>query len=51
MDKSRKANRVLWDEFTPIHARSALYDVPGFKAGRSSPLPLECDELGEVRGK
>lgn len=45
------ANRARWDEVTPIHARSAFYDVAGFKAGRSTLHALERAELGDVAGK
>ena len=46
-----KANQSLWDAATPIHERSAFYDVPGFKAGKSSLKPVELEEVGDVRGK
>ncbi|HEV2762527.1 MAG TPA: class I SAM-dependent methyltransferase, partial [Pyrinomonadaceae bacterium] len=46
-----KANRTLWDASTAIHERSAFYDVPGFKAGKSSLKPVELEEVGDVRGK
>ena len=46
------ANRALWDEWTPIHVRSAFYDVEGWKAGRDNRLPpLVLEEVGEVAGK
>jgi SAM-dependent methyltransferase len=46
------ANRLLWDELTAIHERSAFYDVEGFLAGASSLTSPELDELGpEVAGK
>jgi len=51
MDDYRKANRAYWNELTPIHARSEFYDVEGFKAGKSTLMPLEREELGEVAGK
>lgn len=52
MDEYRKANRDLWNEITPIHARSEFYDVDGFKNGRSSMLyPIELEEVGDVSGK
>ena len=46
-----QANRDRWDELVPLHARSAFYDVEGFKAGKSSLRPLELAELGDVAGK
>ena len=47
----REQNRAMWDERVPIHLNSAFYDVPGFKAGRSSLQPFEPGELGPVAGK
>ena len=40
-----------WNQVAPIHERSLLYDVEGFKAGKLSLTPLELEELGEVAGK
>jgi SAM-dependent methyltransferase len=52
MDKYLKNNQALWNEITPIHARSAFYDVEGFKKGSSSMLyPVELEEMGNVSGK
>ena len=51
MDDQLKANRSLWDEWTEINARSEMYDLPGFLAGRSSLHPLELAEVGAVEGK
>ena len=51
MDDYLKQNRAMWNELVPIHAKSRFYDVPGFLAGRSSLLPIEREELGDVRGK
>lgn len=45
------ANRAFWDSVTPVHVRSAFYDVEGFVAGRSTLSQLERDSLGDVRGK
>lgn len=45
------ANRALWNEWTPIHAKSAMYDVAGFKAGKSSLHSIELEEVGDVHGK
>lgn len=41
-------NRALWDRWTKIHAASAFYDVEGFSAGRTTLMPLEREELGDV---
>jgi SAM-dependent methyltransferase len=46
-----RANCDRWDELVAIHARSAFYDVPGFKAGKTSLRPIEMEELGDVAGK
>ncbi len=52
MDKYIRGNRDLWNELTPIHAKSEFYDVEGFKKGRSSMLyPVELEEMGDVRNK
>lgn len=51
MQDYMKANRALWNEMTPIHARSAFYDVEGFKRGRITLLNIEREELGDVSGK
>jgi SAM-dependent methyltransferase len=44
-------NRRNWNERTAIHARSRMYDLDSFRAGRSSLLPVELSEVGEVAGK
>ncbi|MBO6543945.1 MAG: class I SAM-dependent methyltransferase [Alphaproteobacteria bacterium] len=49
-DSWRELNRLSWDERVPIHARSRLYDVAGFKAGRSSLVHGELEAL-DVAGK
>jgi SAM-dependent methyltransferase len=46
-----QANRRRWNELVPIHARSAFYDVDGFRAGKTSLRPIELGELGDVAGK
>src|ERR1043166_10145838 len=51
MQDYMKANRDLWNEITPIHARSAFYDVEGFKRGRNALMSIEREELGDVSGK
>ena len=37
------ANRTLWDAWTQLHAESPFYDLPGFKAGKSSLRKIEAD--------
>ena len=44
-------NRTNWNERTPVHAASALYDVEGFKAGRVTLKDLERREMGDVADK
>lgn len=51
MDAYLRANRELWDELTPIHARSEFYDVEGFKSGRCALSSIELEEVGDVSGK
>jgi SAM-dependent methyltransferase len=52
VDEYLKNNRDLWDEITPIHARSEFYDLEGFKTGKSTLVcPIEVEEMGDVSGK
>ena len=51
MDEFSRANRALWDEWTGIHARSEMYALDQFKAGKSSLHSLELDELSDVGGR
>jgi len=52
MDPHVAADRALWDEWTPIHVRSAFYDVEGWKSGARPDLyPLLVEEVGDVAGK
>jgi SAM-dependent methyltransferase len=52
MEEYLKNNKDLWNEITPIHARSEFYDLEGFKAGKSSLIcPIELEEMGDVSGK
>jgi len=51
MDYHLQTNLEHWNELTSIHARSAFYDLEGFKAGQSSLKPIEVEELGDVAGK
>jgi SAM-dependent methyltransferase len=44
-------NRKLWDGMVPVHVASEFYDVASFKAGRSSLMRVERDEVGAVDGK
>jgi SAM-dependent methyltransferase len=52
MDKYLEQNKALWNEITPVHERSEMYDVAGFKAGKSTMLmPFEIEEMGDLNGK
>jgi ubiquinone/menaquinone biosynthesis C-methylase UbiE len=51
MNEHLLTNQRWWDEVTPVHAASAFYNVDGFKAGRTSLLRVEREELGDVNGK
>ena len=46
-----KINKSWWNEVTPIHANSKLYDLKSFKKGKSSLQKIEIKELGNVKGK
>jgi SAM-dependent methyltransferase len=50
-DEYLEANRELWDELTPIHARSEFYDLEGFKSGTCALSSIELGEVGDVSGK
>lgn len=51
VDDAIRANRDWWDERVPIHARSAFYDLEGFRRGEVRNLGIEREEVGDVRGK
>ena len=51
MKKFFDKNRELWDKLTDINARSAMYDLEGFRRGQNTLDPIEVSELGDVRGK
>ena len=46
-----QVNLEHWNELVPIHAGSEFYDVAGFKSGRSTLMPIEVEEVGDVAGK
>lgn len=46
----RELNQAWWDERTPLHVASPLYDVDGFRAGREPLRPFEIQLLGDVSG-
>ncbi|HNH21535.1 MAG TPA: SAM-dependent methyltransferase, partial [Ferruginibacter sp.] len=46
-----EANRASWNKRTGVHKDSAFYDLASFKKGKTSLMPIELDELGNVQGK
>ena len=44
-------NQQLWNAWTLLHETSEFYDLPGFKAGKSSLRPIERAELTYVAGR
>lgn len=46
-----ETNRDLWNGWTRLHSGSAVYDVDGFKAGKTTLRAIELAELGDVSGK
>jgi ubiquinone/menaquinone biosynthesis C-methylase UbiE len=51
LDKYRKSNLILWNEWTHINAASSLYRLKQFKQGENKLNPLEMEEVGDVKGK
>ena len=51
MPNYSKINKKWWNEVTPIHARSKLYNLAGFKKGKTSLQQIELTELRNVKGK
>lgn len=51
LDDYLKANLASWDEVVALHVGSELYDVPGFKAGRTALSEIELVELGPLVGE
>jgi SAM-dependent methyltransferase len=45
-----RLNRENWDERVGIHAASEFYDIPAFRAGRSTLRSFEPGEVGDVSG-
>jgi len=50
-DKYFKINLKRWNELAEINAKSRVYDLEGFKTGKTSLLSIELEELGDVNGK
>lgn len=51
LQKAFNTNRETWNKKVAIHANSDFYDLPGFKAGKSSLNHYEINALGDVSGK
>lgn len=46
-----ESNKKAWDKKTPYHLKSELYDLEGFKKGKSSLNFIELEEVGNVKDK
>lgn len=46
-----KINKKWWNEVTPVHAKSSLYNLPSFEKGKTSLFNIELEELTDVSGK
>ncbi|HTY07923.1 MAG TPA: class I SAM-dependent methyltransferase, partial [Candidatus Edwardsbacteria bacterium] len=44
-------DRQQWSGWSLLHHRPGLYTLEGFRAGQSSLLPVEREELGDVSGR
>ena len=51
MREELQINRAHWDEAAAIHMRGNVYGVESFKAGGCRLQRVECEEVGDVRGK
>jgi SAM-dependent methyltransferase len=51
LDDYLKANLASWDEAVGLHVGSELYDVAGFRAGKTSLSEIELGELGPLVGE
>ena len=50
-DNYFEINLKRWNELVDINAQSRMYDLEGFKSGKTALLPIELEELGDVNGK
>jgi SAM-dependent methyltransferase len=50
-DEYLRANLAAWNDTPRQHLDAELYDVPGFRSGRTSLKSIELAELGDVTGK
>ncbi|MDG1729995.1 MAG: class I SAM-dependent methyltransferase [Algibacter sp.] len=50
-DNYFNTNKATWNDKVKVHAKSDMYDLKGFKNGKSSLMPYELEALGNVSGK
>ena len=46
-----EVNKEAWNNKTPFHLKSSLYDLEGFKKGNTSLKFIELEEIGDVKDK
>lgn len=46
-----KTNKETWNKKVAVHAKSKMYDLKAFKAGKNSLMKYELEALGEVSAK
>jgi SAM-dependent methyltransferase len=46
-----EANKLAWNNKTPVHFNSDFYNIQAFRSGKSSLNKIEIEELGDVSGK
>jgi SAM-dependent methyltransferase len=51
MEDYFETNKGLWNGWARINVGSELYDLEGFKSGKTSLQTIELEELGDVSGK
>ncbi|NQX85062.1 MAG: class I SAM-dependent methyltransferase [Flavobacteriaceae bacterium] len=44
-------NKLTWNEKVKVHIKTEMYNLEGFKKGKSSLMPYELNALGNVEGK
>ncbi|HET7726506.1 MAG TPA: class I SAM-dependent methyltransferase [Candidatus Limnocylindrales bacterium] len=49
-ERSRAANRSLWDAWTAVHEHAPFYDLAGFREGGIRLADYELEEIGPVDG-
>lgn len=48
LDQAFEENRVSWDKRVAPHLSSEMYDLPGFRRGKSSLKAIELEWMGDV---